>query len=616
MVAPVAYSSGFSAPFYTGTAIAAPEIVPGLYMVAVNGRPYQLNTDPTAIHAYGQFFKEESLPLLRAQADAAKNPAESSISPAQFWRRGQETWHKGAGQSVLDREDSDQARYATSKGIDPWTRYQLGLHRAVATMRTTANTNLYLVSVTNGYVGSDGQALITGTTMVGAPTVVTGTPAASVTGLATSGGLVYAGFGASGIYTVSAGVATSYVTGTVNRLGFAKGRLLAGLNGNLYNPIAAAALPAPFFTQLDAGWTWTCFAEGDTVIYAAGNTGSISRIYRITAVPDGTVLGVPIAAGSLPTNEIVQSMLGYMGFLIIGTDKGVRFATANTSGDLTLGALIPTPGPVSALEALGQYVWFGWTNFDATSSGLGRLDLTTINEGLAPAYASDLMATAQGTVAGIVSVGGRHGFSVAGAGFYAESVTDYVAAGTLTAGVITFGIADPKVHVKTDLKHVPLPAGTSIALAAAHDRGAVLGLGSSAAPGSVSPSAPISMGKRRSEEVELTFTLTGATTAAPTLTRWTLMSYPAPAGASMYTLPLLLHRRLRTLRDTEVTIDPFTEYSYLVALHEGRELITCQLGNDSFEAVLEDYVFLPEIEHPTRDWWDGTFIAKLRKLSG
>lgn len=617
MVSPVSFSSGYSSPWFTGAAVAGPEVVPGLFMCAINGRPYQLNTEPTAIHAYGQFFKEESLPLLRAQADQAKNPAESSISPAQFWRRGQESWHKGAGQSVLDREDSDQARYATSKGIDPWTRYSLGLHKAAVSLRSTANTNLFMVGATNGYYLADGQALYSGTTLAGAPALATGTPAATVTGLASDGGTVYAGYGASGIYTVAAGVATSYVTGTVARLGFAKGRLLAAYNGALYNPVAAGALPGAFYTQPDPGWSWTCFAEGDAVIYAAGATGNTSRIYRTAVVPDGTALGVPVVAASLPTNEVVRALLGYMGFLIVGTDKGVRFATANASGDLTLGALVATPGgSCNALEALGQYVWFAWTNYDSASSGLGRLDLTTINDGLAPAYASDLMGAGQGTVTGIVSVAGRHGFTVAGVGLFGESATVYVPAGTFTSGVITFGIADAKVNVATSLKHDPLPAGTSIALAAAHDRGPVLGLGSSAAAGSVSPSAAISMVRRRSEEVELTFTLTSASTLAPRLTRWTLMSYPAPPGASVYTLPLLLHRRLRTLRDTEVTQDPFTEYQYLVALHETRALITVQLGDDAFDGVLEDVIWLPEIEHIDRGWWDGTMVCKIRKISG
>lgn len=617
MVTPITYSAGYASPYFAGIAVADSSLVPALYSAAINGRPYMLVTDPQVIESYGDFLKEESLPLLRAQADQAKNPSEASISPQQFWRRGQETWHKGAGQAVLDREDSDPARFNTSKGIDPWTRYQLGLHKSVALLRATANTNLYMTAVTNGYVAADGQALYTGTTMVGAPTLVTGTPAQTVTGLASTGGLVYAGFGTAGIYTVSGGVAASYVTGTVGTIGFVKGRLLAGLNGNLYNPIIAGALPAPFYTHPDTGWTWSAFAEGDVAIYAAGSAGSHSRIYRIAVQPDGTALTVPIVAATLPTNEIIRSMLGYMGFLVIGTDKGLRFATANTNGDLTLGALIPTPGgAVTALEALGQYVWYGWTNYDGVSSGLGRLDLTTINDGLAPAYASDLMATAQGTVAGIVSIGGRHGFSVAGAGLYGESVSSYVTSGTLNTGQITFGIADEKVHIQTDVKHLPLATGQSVALSASYDRGPAIVVGSSATVTSVSPTPLLSLTKHRSEEVELTWTVTGTATAPPTMTRWTLMSYPAPPGASIFTLPLQLRRRLITLRNTEVALDPYTEYQLLVGLHTSREVFTVQVGYEAFEAVLEEFVWVPHSETFDRGWHDGIFVAKVRRITG
>lgn len=617
MVAPVAYTSNYSSPFFGGAAVAGVEVVPGLYNAAINGRPYMLVTDPQVIDSYGDFLKEESLPLLRAQADQAKNPSEQSISPQQFWRRGQETWHKGAGQAVLDRETSDPARFNTSKGIDPWTRYQLSLLKTTTQLRATASTNLFMVANSTRYYVADNQTVYSDTDLIGAPAAVTGTPAAAVTGMATDGNTVFIGYGASGIYSGTAGTAASYVTGTVGIVGHVKGRLLTANNAALYNPIAAGALPAAFYTQPDAGWAWRAFAEGNAFIYAAGDTGARSRIYRTAVQKDGTALEVPVVAATLPSGEVVRSLLGYMGFVIIGTDRGVRFATAENSGDLTLGALIPTPGAVSALEASGQFVWFGWSNYDTVSTGLGRLDLTTINEGLTPAYASDLMATGQGAVAGIVTLGGIRGFSVAGLGIYAEHATTLVASGTLTTGQITFGIADAKVHVQTDIKHTPLVSGTSVALSASHDRATAATVGTSAAVGTVSPAPLISMTKHRSEEVELTFTLTGPGTATgPTMTRWTLMSYPAPAGASIFSLPLQLRRRLITLRDTEATLDPFYEYSLLVALHQSREVVTVQMGNDAFEGLLEEFVWLPYHATFDRGFWDGIFVAKIRRING
>lgn len=613
----VSYASDYTTAWFGGAAVADASIVPGTYMVAINGRPYMLNTDPQAIEDYGNNFKEESLPLLRQQADQGKTPAEQSLSPTQFWRRGQETWHKGAGQAVLDREDSDPARFHTSLGVDPWTRYQLSLQRFVNSIHNTANTNLYLTTAGTRFYLADGQAIYAGTSLEVAPAAVTGTPAVTVAALATNGSTAYAAYGASGIYAISGTVASSYVTGTVDNLGYAKGRLLASSGQNLYNPTAAGALPAALVSHPDTGWTWKAFAEGNAAIYAAGDAGVTSRIYRIAINEATAALGVAIVAATLPAGEIVRSLLGYMGFLIIGTDRGVRFATAEASGDLTLGALIPTGAAVQCLNARDQYVWFGWTNYDATNSGLGRLDLTTINEGLAPAYATDLMATGQGATTGVVSLGGRTAFAVAGLGLRTESATHYVASGTLSTGQITYGLGDPKVAVHVDLKHAPLPASTSVTASAAYDRAVAATLGSSAAAGTVSPAELISAGKRRNEEAELTLTLASITqTVTPTLTRWTLMSYPAPSGASIYTLPLLLFDRLLTLRDTEAALDPLQEYQYLTNLHGDREIVTVQVGADAFEGVVEDYIWLPNAARFGREFFNGTFIAKIRKIAG
>lgn len=616
----VDFSAGFSSdyddPYFAGVATAEASLVPGTYAVAINGHPYMLNTDPQAIETYGDNFKEESLPLLRQQADQARLPGESSLSPAQFWRRSQDTWHAGAGQSAYDREESIPQRYATSKGVNPWTRYQLTLLPDTTNIRASANTGL-LVAVANTNIYVVDGTTIAGTSNLTAFTTVTGTPATAATSITANGGLAWSAHGTNGIYQINATTASSYVTGTVSVLGYAKGRLLAAHNQALYNPTAAGALPAALFTHPDTGWSWTAFAEGNTVIYAAGAVGDRSRIYRIGVKEDGTGLDVPIPAASLPTGEIVHAMLGYLGFLIVGTSRGVRFATATSSGDLTLGALIPTSGAVHCLDAADRFAWFGWTNYDTVSSGLGRFDLQTINDGLAPAYASDLMGTGQGAVrgTGLSSTLNRRLFTVDGVGVFAEGTTP-VASGVVSSGQINYGIADAKVPVAVDLKHAPLPAGTSVSVALSSDRGAATVIGASSATGAVSPPEPISTGARRAEELELSITLSSAGGVGPTVTRWTLLSYPAPVGASTYTLPLLLAPRLMTFNNTDVSQDPFAEYGFLTGLHSSREIFTVQVGNATFEGTLENYKWVPYAHTHDRGFWSGTFIAIIRRIKG
>src|SRR5438128_99373 len=108
-------------PFYAGSAQSTQE-VPGAAMVALDGRKYLLDLQfpPDA-------FKHESIPLIRRTFDTTSKPGEGSINPEDLWRRTQETWHLGAGQVFADRDTSIEGRFYSSKGVNPWTKWQLTL---------------------------------------------------------------------------------------------------------------------------------------------------------------------------------------------------------------------------------------------------------------------------------------------------------------------------------------------------------------------------------------------------------------------------------------------------------------------------------------------------------
>jgi hypothetical protein len=99
-------------------------------------------------------------------------------------------------------------------------------------------------------------------------------------------------------------------------------------------------------------------------------------------------------------------------------------ATADSDGNLVSGPLINTGTSVTSFSGNDRFVWFNWTNFDATSTGLGRLDLGVFISSNQPAYASDLMVTAQGTVSSVNTINGRPVFVVIGSGIYVEHATD------------------------------------------------------------------------------------------------------------------------------------------------------------------------------------------------
>lgn len=596
-----------SSAFYTGQSRS--EQVPGKFDVSINGRGYMLDLQDGS-----DAFSRRSIPLLRNQANTGDQFGEASLNPEELWRRSQDSWDHGAGQVHLDREESDRRRFRSSKGVNVWERWKLSLLPDVDSKRASTATSLHLQPVGDNLYLVDGAALLRTTSLTGTPswTTVTGTPNAP-TSITSDGFNVYTSHGASGVYltTRGAGSTASYVTGTVALVGYVKGRLMAANGSSIFNITASGALPTALFTQPNSDFTWIGFAEGQAALYAGGFSGDKSLIYRIAIKTDGTGLDVPIIAGELPDGEILRSIGSYLGFVLLGTDKGVRFCATDQQGNLTIGALIRTPQPVRCFEGQDRFVWFGWSNYDGTSTGLGRLDLSTFIAPLTPAYASDLMATGQGAVTSVVTFGDRRVFTVAGLGVFNES-TSLVGSGTLDTGLISYGLADAKVAVFVDVRLSDF-SGSNIGHIAV-DGGAMTQVGTRTGD---SDDDPFQVGQLSGETFEVRHELrrdTADTTRGPVITRFTLRAYPKTTRGEIFTVPLLLHETVRDRQDTEVHVDVQTELSELLALQNSRSLVIYQVGTESHTVLLEDSVYV--YSHRTADGraWNGTFNAKMKGI--
>lgn len=387
------YGAKYGTHYYGGAASLAASVNP--LDAALEGRSYEIDWKAQNGVRY------QSVPLLRDQADDSAGPGKQSINPEAFWRRGTESWHLGAGQSVFDREEALPYRFDSSKGVEVWDRWKLGLLDNTHQRHTSVNTNLHMAVAGDYLYFCDGTALRYTQNVApgGTTTTLTGAPATAASAITSDGFNVYTAHAANGIYktTRGAGATAVHLTGTATLVGYVKDRLLAAGGTSVYDITTAGgpALPAALYTHPNTDWSWVGFAAGDTHIYAAGRSGDKSLIYRTRIKDDGTGLDALVVGGELPDGELVTGIYGYLGFVLIGSDKGIRFATAGSTGDLTIGALVPVgTGSVEAFEGQDRFVWFGWPSFDATTSGLGRLDLQNFSdvEALAPAYASDLMA--------------------------------------------------------------------------------------------------------------------------------------------------------------------------------------------------------------------------------
>lgn len=601
--------------FYSGASTSP--LVPYPFPVAVAGHPYQIQWDSTAVGVWGAKFKKTSLPLLRTQADNSNTPGEQSVSPEQFWRRSQDSWHFGAGQVHYDRANSNGNRFYSSKGVNPWDQWKVSLLNTTSNVKTSANTGLQcLVAGTYVYL-VDSSALRYSSGALSSWSSVTGMTGSPLS-VASDGNTVYTANGTNGIYsgTVGGASVSFYATHSVsmNLVRFTKSRLMAAGGGHLFNVTNSGAISGPeILLDLSArNFTWVDIVGGQSQIYAAGYAGDKSLIYRTAIKADGTALDVPIVAAELPDGEIVASLGSYLGYILVGSNRGVRFCSVNTDGSLTLGSLTKTDNTVYCFEGQDRFVWYGLTNYDISSTGLGRLDLTTFTSTLTPAYSSDLMADGQGAVRTVQTFNNYRLFTVDGVGLFYETASTPVSTGSITIGTTGYGITDPKVAMFLDIKHEPLNGSISFAISA--DGKAAKTIGTSSVAATVSPTNTFPCRQLFGEEFQLTATLIPASNVSPVLTRWTLRSYPAPIRTGQWDIPILLFDTV-SAGGTDYALDVTVELDFLIGLHKSQKIAVLQIGNTVSQAVMYDYTWLPEAFN-TNGYVRGTFYAQFREIAG
>lgn len=388
-------------------------------------------------------------------------------------------------------------------------------------------------------------------------------------------------------------------------------------------------IPAPLFTHDNTDFVWVGFAEGLNDIYAAGFSGDKSLIYKTQVRPDGTELAVPSVAGSLPDGEIVRSIYGYLGFVFVGSDKGLRMGQSDANGDLVFGSLIATPAPVRCFEGQDRFVWYGLENFDVsrwasgTYDGLGRLDLSQLVRPLTPAHASDLMVTGSTStteqVQSIATFGGVLVLSIADSGaslsrgVYAEKATK-VANGYIDSGLVTYGIADTKVATYVDLRHQALVGSVQAYVSA--NEGTFTSVGTSSTASSTKPSAAFSVASARGETHEVRLRLARADSSdqvGPTVTRVTLRSEPAPSRSKAYKVTLRLFEQMEDENGQAVACNPRTEVDALFALFDTQTLVTFEDRGSSAQVFVRDIEF--QAEKPTADaaFWQGYATVTLKE---
>lgn len=614
----------FDQPFYAGTTASVTQSATTPFDIVLNGRGYliELNYPPAGP------YKVESIPLLAAMflQDRSTQPiGEHSLNSHDYWRRSVDDWLAGAGQKYLDLSDSVGNQFHASKGIDPWTQGQISMLPDTAKRITSSNTNLNLaVAGTYLYV-LDGNTLKYTQDITTSPSLTTVTAAvgtlSSPTDLTTDGYTVWACDGTRVYYTPRAGATyAKYHTSdhVATLVHSTKGRLFTA-NANIistHSGAAGSATATAYFTHPNSDFTWVGIAGGPDSIYFAGYSGDKSTIYAATIRSDGTALDVPVAVATLPYGEIVRSIKQYLSVLVIGTDKGFRIASiAAQSGSLILGSLVAMSMAPRCFDPQDRFVWFGWSNYDSTSTGLGRIDLSTFN-GDIPAYASDLMATAQGNVLAVSTFQSIRVFAVSGSGIWAQT-TDKVASASITSGWLNYALADPKVAIKLNVQY-RIGAGTIQPALAVDDQTTVAtgaSITTSAAAGnSINVALPQTVGRA----YELTFTLTRSgtdSTTGPIVDRFTLMVEPQPERRRQWTIPLRLHAQEIDRLGANRRYDPSVEYQLFVDLMRSRQVIPLQDYDSTTNVIIDDVNSIPYNQVGNQRNWDRTVVIVAKEIN-
>ena len=612
---------GFAA-FYTGTG--ATSLVPDVFPVAINGRPYMLDLKS------GDFARQFDA-RVRDSVDQSAEPGESAINPQGLWRRSQSSWHYGAGQVFADTADAEPYRFHKSKGIDVWSRGQFSLLSDTQQAYPSANDNLYAATAGTRLYGTDNQS-VKFTTDFATFTTVTGTQASKLYSIASDGYNVFYSYANGDIDQTNAGITTSsaYITGIeAGILRYVKGRLMVAGQGvdkrKIWNITTTAGSsannPSALYTHPNSEFQWVGFGAGQNFIYCAGYAGNKSLIYKTQIKPDGTALDIPTVAAELPLGEIVTTIDGYLGFILIGLETGWRFCSADGDGNLVVGPLIRTGTSVKCFAGIGSYIYFGWTNYDSTSTGIGRMNVADQVATNQPSYASDLMVTGQGTVLDIHEFDNEPVFTVSGLGAYRKHPTNLVASGSLDSGVYRWGVPDAKFIPKWDLRTEAL-VGT-VSLFASYNKGDEAvdadfdAIGVMTTAGSLE--ATFDGAEDRVFEAEARLVLTRSasdSSEGPVVTRWLGRAYAAPLRSQIFSVPILLHHRVTPSNGKEYWFDVEDERDRLENLVLVPRVVSYQEGLRSYSVVVEDVRWRPVHAYDGHQpWdWDGTCTVIMRSV--
>lgn len=369
-------------------------------------------------------YIRQTAPYRKEQFDNQTEPGEQSLTG--WWIRSQSSFHDGTGITFYDPAlipGEGTFQFKDSRGVNVWNKGQVTLLRNTASTHETtgqikANGKPFQIARSIRWSSTDGILLkdeydvdkiaVNGTIThfvdynsgsdypvyaicddgINAYWVTnvlnTGTPRLRVYSKPLTG---------TSSTTASLMISDNSITVSEGVMEYVKDRIVMAINNKIYEfAPSATSLPSPVYTHADTDIVFTDVTASGTAIYVAGFSGVQSMIFKFTlstttgAMPS---LTSAITAAEMPVGEKIYTIRYYLGYMLIGTSKGIRVATVDDAGSITYGPLmVETSQPCYDFAFRDRFAWAA--TGVAGEGGVIRIDLGNDLGGLRFAYANDL----------------------------------------------------------------------------------------------------------------------------------------------------------------------------------------------------------------------------------
>ena len=460
------------------------------YDVALGGLPF--------IYAISDArpYTRQTAPFRKDQFDNGTEPGEQSLTG--WWIRSQMSFHSGSGIKFFDPATTDENghyRFADSKGVDVWTKGQATL------LKSCTEGHITTGAIASNGVAQQHMRSIKWSTFTGAllhdyydvdkikvtdpsnpvhfidynagagvyPVYAIcddGTNAYWVTNATSGGTTKFTVFGKP-LTGSSASTADEFKVFDNSQIvshaivDYVKSRLVICADNKVYEsaPVAGAT-PTLVYTNPATAFVYTSITASGPAIYISGYNGAQSQIEKYTLNTAGVMptLTSAVIAAEMPVGEIIHKIFYYLGYMVIGTNKGIRVAdVSDQDGSIKYGPLIvETSQPVYDFAGRDRFVWAATSV--SGEPGLIRIDLSNELEQLRFAYANDIYfegGTGHQTTAVCFdgntdpATADRLMFATAYASsangaIYVEDATTLRTSGYITTGNIRYGTLEPK----------------------------------------------------------------------------------------------------------------------------------------------------------------------------